>query len=602
MSLFRKNPSHLLFKYVPIVFILSSVFLAEIFRTDDKNHHKDTKGSTNDLAIAATFIGLIYLITVPILLYVIRDNQRYKKFISILQLIVADTEMIKKMEKVIRTNIQLRPEEKYSLNFQGIPVEVINEARDNIDAIHQAAEQNTAPSPIPFKIIAFSEYQELSRPWRRTVSLGKDANITPSAIQGEATSLGVDLADGRSGPNQMAYNLDSYDLNLCHIIALAKANEIAAHREEPNREAAYDMQKLLVGHQQEEYKHQLDALIEQPKNISIETMIPIYLNAARETLVHDAIQTTVKLGSAAAAWQFSFMLGQFMLNYSSYQAKDLTWKKPIIWVMTGIGAAAGLDLGILLSQLLLHKVRNGEHPQKYLFLCYQLFFSCALADALWQPLTDIGDIYFNFMSNANPALGYMIGIPFYFILYALESFAFKTIHNLLNLFHPGGSQSRFDCNNRFVALLTIAYCSFKLMPTLFAIITGLSLSSLTFVEALVACCVAGIGTAILPALFLWGEEVRKINTLKERVNQLCERTRIIEVDIEGQCPLQNPLLVGVELGEVAEATVKKADNSILTTKYESTYDIMGSPLTYFSPAAVSIIDIIGDCLPRSLYE
>lgn len=578
--------------YIPLSLITISALLTAALRISEENSN-NTQDNHRLSSVVSIISSCLILASLPLMLYMARDNYLLKKFIPILQLAMPDTTRIQQIEQVLRKNTILRFNERYSEKFKYLPDELISEARANVTAFLRPEQQEGAVIQISSE--AFQKYEGLIGGWIPLFLHSTKAPYTQESLKNGIEKHRAELANGRSGPNQIAYDIDSANINLDSLIALSQQDNNLP-------EIAYDLSQLLVMNDPEEqYSHQLTALINNPQPVDITKFASLYFHVVYENLLHDALQTTIKLGFAAAFWQCSFMLGQYWLNYQEYNNTELTWDKVAIWLLTGIGASIGLVFGISLAQLLLYSTRGGIHPKNYITLCLQLTLSCTVADLLWQPLTDIADIYFTTVCSTSPVLAYITGLPVYLLVYFSEGFIFKAVHNSLNQLHSRGNQVLFDCDNRFVALLSVAYCSFKLIPTLFALATGISPTTFNPSSILIACLSAGVGTALLPFLFLLGEIIKKTNTLTDHINQLCERKDAAPEDIESKSKssLSVSLLEDTyQLNEFTSSDNEKHHmNSPLLEKNCGLTSIIAYPFTYFAPAATTIANTIEACTP-----
>ena len=297
----------------------------------------------------------------------------------------------------------------------------------------------------------------------------------------------------------------------------------------------------------------------------------------RKILQHDLIRTIFKLGLSSFGWQFGFLL-TLHLFHKEYNPhlNAIDAEKITVWLMTGIFASPVFSSALLLSQNLLKGFDKGEKASIKKSFSLRLNLSVFVADTLWQLLTDIGCASANHMKIHIGDIGaeLIAAIFVFFPLYLFESFIFKSLYQ--------------ECDSMFVGVLTGSYASFHLMTWAFTLVTGFSFDRFTLQEILLACTLAMIGTMILPALLMLGNNQIKLRWLKNELNVVADNTSAEE-------PLSQTNSFS------STSTLTNDLNEELLEKKKETFDFCGAmlyPLEKISEGANTVVASITQCVQQ----
>lgn len=304
----------------------------------------------------------------------------------------------------------------------------------------------------------------------------------------------IDRLLHKGGFNYLAWCAESVKLSLIKFIPLLVQS--AAHFSEADLEA--ELRHVDAG-----YQHELDEFNrDEVVKVSLASYSAAFLEVIGKHLAHDWWQTSSKFFMGAFSWELSGRLYSLACGQTySYGSSAYNGFKFGYWLVTGVGAALALNVGILGSQYILSKFHKGLDVSRYYTLCRQLLFSVTIADALWQPIADVSALYEGLLHNIHPAL-YPVSMVIACGLYLIPSFLFKALHNWSNVVHVENSgQKKFVCSDEFVALLVLLYTSFLYSPMFFYHCTGLDFTAMTPAAILLDSLVAGIG-AVWPVMIV----------------------------------------------------------------------------------------------------
>lgn len=305
----------------------------------------------------------------------------------------------------------------------------------------------------------------------------------------------VDRLLHKGGFNYLTWCVESVKLNLIKFLPLLMEMEDAIHFERADLED-------VLRHIDAAYQSDLEVFnFDESIKVPLANFSAAFLAVVKKHLAHDWRQTSAKFFTGAFGWElfarlYSLACGQ---SYSFGSSGFDNGFKPGYWLVTGIGAALALNIGILGSQYVLSKFCKGIEVSRYHTLCLQLLFSVTIVDGLWQPIADISALYQKLLCDIDPSL-YFVSMMITWGLYLVPSFLFKALHNWSNVVHVEDSgQKKFICSDEFVAWLALLYTSFLYSPEYFYSCTGLDFTGPTLIAIFLDCLVAGAG-AVWPVM------------------------------------------------------------------------------------------------------
>lgn len=341
---------------------------------------------------------------------------------------------------------------------------------------------------------------------------------TAAFVHNELESRELNVTSEVSGPNAVARRVKDAGFNLYYLLIIA--NQYNSRNQIPLNKLI-DLERLLVDNDKE-YQEALEEIKSSPVIAGLDEFRETFLAAVSKTTRHDFIQTSFKLACGALAWQWFFMLSQLALG-DEYETGfvDVNWPYKIIaWIASGVGATLGINAGIAIVQKILYHRDGGIPINRYVKLLLQLSVSVTLADALWQPLTDVILMSMSAMGVSTLTASFLV-LPIAILLYGVQSFIFKNVHNALNpkeqnakkqdqeVEASSDNQILFNCDYEFTGVLFGAYFGFNYMVTLLGLMVGGAPIGLTASAIAVNCALAFAGTAILPMIIGYGNMQRK---------------------------------------------------------------------------------------------
>ena len=278
-----------------------------------------------------------------------------------------------------------------------------------------------------------------------------------------------------------------------------------------------DESSPLLAHAQTQAQAQAQAQAQTHASTQVSTVA--FLNGLLRCIIkanrHTGIQTTVKLGTGAAAWQIAEIVGK--------AAGLAGWP---LYVAEGVAASLGVIAGMLGSQAALNKWAKGRTPAELLRVSLKVFIPVLVADMLWSPLTDLAEDAVGGLDN--DAQKGAPRILLLFALYTSEAFVFSilqsvidhTIHTKEWLTHLAGvPQDRFMPDKEFTTKVASAYVGFNAVPWLLTQLFKAAKLSGFEAEAL-APLWAGLGTASIPGLLTKLDTDNNADAILELAKQL----------------------------------------------------------------------------------
>lgn len=537
--------------------LLHTIALFELGSKKTDNKTKIYIGFT--FALMSAGIGIMLFSTLT-------SNIAERNYLKKIQAILNKPRLLTLIQKALEENLTILDSETFAPDITLTDKEK-EEAQFGLDFLNSwDRSSNELAQVLPRLFQLASGSQLIPQPFADAMGrLLFQANIPVfKQIEDKIAMHEIDRTYGKGGSYYLSTSIDQKGLNLTTLLDLARANHINNISLE-----------TLTLHSDSEYEDALVALADHPNAVKFEQFKKAFLKTVERTLLHDQVQTVLKLGLGAFGWQLAYRLYLGNLNETyNPELADLPTNKIALWaglwISTGVGAAIALNLGILISQDILSRYNGGINANRFHTLCGQLFFSVIAVDSLWQPFTDLSMLYLSVLQTIHPLLADIAKPIVLFIAYMSMSFFFKELHNWTNRAHTENSgQKIFTCNNEFVGILTAAYFGFNVIVGLTT--SQLDLTTFTFTNVLIDCVLAGLCTALLPALLISGQNYKKMQTLtKDMTDRVVIQKASANTDID-----------------IEEASAEAATNGIrqrsIGTGTNTLSDDLTTPLLETSP-------------------
>ncbi len=177
-----------------------------------------------------------------------------------------------------------------------------------------------------------------------------------------------------------------------------------------------------------------------------------FLDKLTGKVAQDGAQATIKLGTGAAGWQLSFIIGLKFLGPEAATAiaSGSFWALSAI---TGVGACVALVAGMYAAQAGLNAKFGGDVALPDMNLCAkQLFGSVPIGDGLWQ----LAYLASQYMSTTWGLAGQI----FSFVPYFMEALAFAIPQNTIHELFSSDNPNSFKSSTHFTLTVGSAYLGF----------------------------------------------------------------------------------------------------------------------------------------------
>lgn len=470
-----------------------------------------SKKSDADTKIIAGALFSVFTVFISIVLYLVAQrNEEEREYLKKLQAVLKKPYRLQLIQTALEKNLTFSPNEELQPDIW-LSEEDLAEIRWGLTFIRRWTESsNQLAELIPTLFLAVTGQQIIPQPYQEAMGrLLLQAYVSPlQQIEEKLTMYEIDRTFGKGGLYYVSTNIHYQNIKLDELLKLVQKNiELVC------------LESLSL-HMDAGYEQALIDLSDTPDPVTYATFKVAFLKTVKKMLEHDAIQTTLKLALGAAGWQLMYRIYLGSSNFF-YDPSFLVfgWKKPLLWLSTGVGAAFALNAGIIASQFWLARYHGGVRLAHFQTLCAQLLFSVILADGLWQPFADLGTLYVGILHDIQPWLAYVAEPLVFFVAYLALSFFFKEMHNWTNRVHVENSgQKKFVCTNEFVGILTATYWSFKVIFG--AVSFSAHLEKFTASHVLLDSLLAGLCSAFLPMLLMIGQNTRKMQSLTDGMEKV----------------------------------------------------------------------------------
>ncbi|MCD8573785.1 MAG: hypothetical protein LRY30_01260 [Gammaproteobacteria bacterium] len=312
-------------------------------------------------------LSFFSLLTLSILGVNIINNHREREYLKKFQAIIEKPKRLQLIQSALAHTIKLEDNEAWQDDII-LTEEELPEVQRGLEFVERwTTYSHQLATFIPELFQMATGQQFIPRPWQQAIArLLIQANIPPvQQIEDKLIQYEIDRTYGKGGAYYISTHIEQQGLNLIPLFDLARSSRITI-----------DLNRLLI--QETSYEEALTRLINDPSNpIVYNDFKNVFLQTVKKILLHDTLQTTIKLAFGAFGWQLS---DRIFIGATGYvhdpNILSWSWQTPLLFLITGLGAAISLNIGILASQYSLSRYDHGVHTKRYVIIMLSIIFFC----------------------------------------------------------------------------------------------------------------------------------------------------------------------------------------------------------------------------------